>query len=121
MLGGERVMKSLRGLNSEELGGLHGYCLDLAKGFADRRPALSAFWRELATVTGRALREERRRVMRAQRELHRGVYFEVEGDGRVCANEFTTSHLESMNWLDQWMGCCSPEEDEDEDECGPEN
>ncbi len=112
------MMESLKRLNVEELGGLQGYCLGIADEFAGRRPALAAFWRELAAVTRQALQEETLRVIQAQRELHGEEHREVEKFAVVSRDELIASYLRRMGWKDQSQECTPRDEENEDEECG---
>lgn len=111
------MMKSLQGLNVDELGGLQGYCVGIADGFEERRPALAAFWRELAGMTRQALMEEKLKIVQAQRELHRGEHCEVQTAGIETGRESISSYLRSMNWTERSNEGTPSEERGDDDDC----
>ncbi len=110
------MMETLKGLNVDELGGLQGYCVGIADGFEDRRPALAAFWRELAGMTRQALAKETLKIVQAQRELHRGEHGEVQTAGIETGRESISSYLRSMNWTDRSTESTAPEEWGDDDD-----
>ncbi len=111
------MMESLQGLNVDELGGLQGYCVGIADGFEERRPALAAFWRELAGMTRQALVEETLKIVQAQRQLHRGEHCEVQIAGIETGGESISSYLRAMNWTDGSNEGTLSEEWGDDDDC----